>query len=89
MQATSAVPFAAILAGRQHLVARELPWRGLAIGCAAAVGLRFVHAGILDHGGIYFIGATLTGVGVLLVQDWRRQRGRTGHPAGRDEPWTA
>jgi len=41
--ATSALPFAAILAGRQRLVLRELPWIGLAVGVAAALGLYRLH----------------------------------------------
>lgn len=41
--ATSFVPFAAVIAGRQRLVARELPWTGLAAGLVAAVALRHWH----------------------------------------------
>jgi uncharacterized membrane protein len=41
--ATSFVPFAAVVAGRQRLVARELPWAGLAAGLVAAVALRHWH----------------------------------------------
>jgi len=40
---TSAAPFAAIAAGRQRLVPGELPWRGLALGAAGAVGLYLLH----------------------------------------------
>lgn len=40
---TSLVPFAAMLAGRTRLVASELPWYGLAIGAAAAVGAFMLH----------------------------------------------
>jgi len=41
--ATSFVPFAAVVAGRQRLVARELPWAGLAAGLVLAVALRHWH----------------------------------------------
>jgi len=40
---TSAVPFAAIAAGRQRLVPGELPWVGLALGAAGAVALYLLH----------------------------------------------
>jgi len=40
---TSIVPFAAILAGRQRLVARELPIAAVAIGVVATVLLRTYH----------------------------------------------
>lgn len=40
---TSALPFVAILAGRNRLVLAELPWVGLVIGVAAAVGFYWLH----------------------------------------------
>ncbi len=40
---TSIVPFAAIIAGRQRLVARELPIAAIAIGLVATVLLRTYH----------------------------------------------
>jgi uncharacterized membrane protein len=36
-------PFGAILAGRNRLIWRELPWIALAVGAAAAVGLYALH----------------------------------------------
>jgi uncharacterized membrane protein len=43
---TSAIPFAAILAGKQRLVPSELPWITLLIGAAIAYWLRTVHESI-------------------------------------------
>jgi uncharacterized membrane protein len=40
---TSFWPFAAILAGRNRLLWSELPWVGLAIGAAAAIGIYALH----------------------------------------------
>jgi len=40
---TSLLPFAAILTGRTAFVASELPWLGLAVGAAAAVGFYHLH----------------------------------------------
>jgi uncharacterized membrane protein len=44
MAHTSTVPFAAILAGRQSLVVRELPLPGITVGLVLAVVLRAFHA---------------------------------------------
>jgi len=77
---TSAVPFAAILAGRQRLVVRELPWIGLAIGLGLAVVLRSVHAGIFAHGGAWVSGATVGGAALLGIQSWRAMRRRARRP---------
>jgi uncharacterized membrane protein len=40
---TSVIPFAAILAGRQSLVPRELPLPGIAVGLGLALVLRYFH----------------------------------------------
>ena len=40
---TSVIPFAAILAGRQSLVPRELPLSGIAVGLGLAIALRYFH----------------------------------------------
>ena len=40
---TSFWPFAAILAGRNRLIWRELPWIGLLIGAAVAIGIYALH----------------------------------------------
>ena len=41
---TSLLPFAAILRGRTRLVWTELPWAGMAVGIAAAIGFYRLHA---------------------------------------------
>jgi uncharacterized membrane protein len=43
---TSFVPFAAVVTGRQRMVARELPWGGLAAGVLAAIALRHWHGAL-------------------------------------------
>ena len=40
---TSLLPFGAILAGRNRVVASELPWLGLAVGAAAATAIYLLH----------------------------------------------
>jgi uncharacterized membrane protein len=72
--ATSAIPFGAILAGRQRLVLRELPWGHLAAGLVAAVGLRWMHAGILSSGGAWVIAVVVGGAGLLALEAWWRAR---------------
>ncbi len=76
--ATSAVPFGAVLAGRQRLVARELPFGALAVGLGAAVGLRAVHASIFDHHGLWVVLAVVGGAGTLMLAAWRRSRREAG-----------
>jgi len=46
MAETSLVPFAAILAGRQRLVASELPLVPIAVGLVLAVVIRTYHAAL-------------------------------------------
>ena len=72
--ATSTIPFAAILAGRQRLALRELPLRALAGGAVVAVLLRALHDSLLAHGGFWFLSIVLGGAGVQMVQGFRRVR---------------
>ena len=72
--ATSTIPFAAILAGRQRLALRELPLRALAGGAVVAVLLRALHDSLLAHGGFWFLSIVLGGAGVQMVQGFRRGR---------------
>jgi uncharacterized membrane protein len=82
LASTSALPFAAILAGRQRLAWRELPVAAALIGLALAYGLRAVHANLFDHGGSYVIGAVVGGAFAILVGEWRRERRlRASRPA--------
>src|SRR6185503_4404137 len=56
---TSAVPFAAVAAGRQRIVWGEMPWLFLALGVAMAGLLRQVHGHIWDHDGLYVSGTVI------------------------------
>jgi uncharacterized membrane protein len=76
LRVTSALPFAAILAGRQRFVWRDLPGGALAAGIVAAYGLRAVHESILARDGLWVIAVTIGGALVFLVQDRRRERRR-------------
>lgn len=71
---TSAVPFAALVSGRQRIVWRELPLGALAAGLGIALALRAVHDGILAHGGIWVILSVIGGAAVFTWQSWRRAR---------------
>ena len=80
---TSAVPFAAILAGRQRLVLSELPVALPLVGLALAYALRAVHAGVFAHRGAYVIGAVVGGALFILIGEWRRERRtRRAHALG-------
>jgi uncharacterized membrane protein len=72
--ATSTIPFAAILAGRQRLVLRELPLRALGVGVVVAVLLRALHDSLFAYGGFWLLAIVLGGAGVQMVQGWRRGR---------------
>jgi uncharacterized membrane protein len=81
---TSLVPFAAIVAGRQRLVLRELPWAVMAVALVLVALLRRGHAGIFAHGGLWVILTVVGGAAILMVQDlWvarRRARRRAVQP---------
>jgi len=74
LAATSTLPFAAILAGRQRLVWGELPYATLLLGLALAWGLRAVHAHLFDHGGAYVIAVMILGPLLILHSEWRRDQ---------------
>ena len=74
LETTSMLPFAAIIAGRQHIAWRELPVRGLTIALAAAATLRLVHDRILAYDGLLVIAAVIGGAGILgLLSSLRRR----------------
>jgi uncharacterized membrane protein len=73
LEATSALPFAAIAAGRQRLVWHELPLTGLAIGLAAAAALRWAHADLFAHRGAWVVLVTVGGALVILAASARRR----------------
>ena len=74
LAATSMIPFAAILAGRQRLVLRELPWLHLAAGLGLAVGLRAVHGAILSAGGAWVVAAVIGVAVVAGAESWWHAR---------------
>lgn len=76
VEATSALPFAAVLAGRQAVVWSELPFGALPAGFAAAFGLRAVHADILSAGGAWVVAITAALPVALGFEAWRRTRRR-------------
>jgi uncharacterized membrane protein len=81
LAATSALPFAAIAAGRQRLIWRELPYGMLGLGLALAWALRALHARLFDHGGAYVVAALVIGPLLILSAEWRRdQRARRRAP---------
>jgi uncharacterized membrane protein len=43
---TSIVPFGAVVSGRQHLIARELPWAGFVAGIVLALVVRHWHGAL-------------------------------------------
>jgi uncharacterized membrane protein len=86
LAATSGVPFAAILAGRQRFVWGELPWGALALGLAIAIGLRAVHDGIFAQQGVWVIATVVGGAGMLTLASVRRLRRQArAHAASRGD----
>ncbi len=83
LAATSMLPFAAILAGRQRLVWRELPFGSLAVGVAVAVLLRLVHTSLFANEGLWIVLAVVGGAAVASTQTWLRAKrhARRARPA--------
>jgi uncharacterized membrane protein len=79
---TSAVPFLAILAGRQRLVWRELPWVMLALGLGVAVLIGYFHAGILAAYGAPIILAVVGGGWLIELVLYRRETRPASSGAG-------
>jgi uncharacterized membrane protein len=72
---TSAIPFIAILRGRQRLVLREIPWFALALGVGLAFGVRELHERILAWYGAPLIAAVVGGSVVIgAISTWRAPR---------------
>ena len=71
---TSAVPFAAILGGRQPLAIHDLPLGALAVGLATAVVLRVRHAHLLADGGVGIVVSTVGGAALLTAASWWHAR---------------
>lgn len=79
---TSVVPFAAILSGRQRFVPRELPLGAFAAGIGLTVLLRFSHASLFAHDGLWIVVAMVGGGALASVQSLVRSR-RVGALAAR------
>jgi len=86
LASTSFIPFAAIIAGRQSLVLRELPWMGLAASVAVAFALRYVHGAIFAYGGLWVSATAVVGATVLGLQSWHQVRRRGRAVGGRPLP---
>ena len=76
LRETSAVPFAAILSGRQKLVWRELSPGAVPAGIAVTVGLRAIHDGIFAWGGMAFVAVVVAFAGVLGIASAQTARRR-------------
>lgn len=76
LAATSILPFAAIISGRQRLVWKELPLKGFLIGLGLAVMLRAVHDQIFAFGGLLVIASVIATVGFLALVSWIGSRSR-------------
>jgi uncharacterized membrane protein len=74
LAATSLVPFAAIVAGRQRLAWRDVPVAALVVGVAAALALRAAHPSLFARDGLWIVVATVTGAMLATVQAWMRAR---------------
>jgi uncharacterized membrane protein len=74
MAATSTVPFAAIIARRQRMVAGELPLGALGAGAGIGVALRLAHDHLFAWGGLGIVGVVVGGAVLESLQSWRRGR---------------
>jgi len=74
LASTSAVPFAALLSGRQQLGWRELPFGALAAGFGLALALRQGHDALFASHGAWIIGVVLVGALIAGLNARRRSR---------------
>jgi uncharacterized membrane protein len=81
LSATSTIPFAAILSGRQQLIMSDLPVRTLAAGAGLALVLRGLHDHMFAWGGLLFVMAVVGGGWIELLQSVRRSRRQPAMPA--------
>ena len=72
LAATSAVPLAAVVGGRQRLAWRDLPLAALATGIVLAIVLRMVHDRMFAYGGAGVILAVVAGGALASWQAARR-----------------
>ena len=83
LAATSAVPFAAVVAGRQTVAASELPWIALGVGLIVAGLLRWTHESILAREGLWVVVAVVGGAFSIMVRGFWRSRIRASAPFAR------
>ena len=76
---TSGVPFAAILSGRQRIVAGEQPWLAYGVGLLLAFGLRQVHDQLFAFGGLLIVAAVAGGGAWATWSAERAARRRIQH----------
>jgi uncharacterized membrane protein len=81
LEVTSALPFAAIVAGRQRMVGRELPVRHIVAAIVLAIILRAIHGSIFAHSGWPFVAFTVATLGLIGVQPIVRARQRRNERA--------
>lgn len=74
LRKTSAVPFAAIIAGRQRLAWAELPYTTLAICALAAWGLYKLHNSGFAYHAELGVAALFVGPSVMTALSWWRNR---------------
>ena len=83
LAATSGIPFAAIAAGRQRVVWREIRLPILALSVLLVAALRWVHGSIFAAGGAWMMGVIVGGVVLLQVATWARRPPATDAPSDR------
>lgn len=71
---TSAIPFAAIVSGRQRLDRHDLPTGALAVGLAFALALRHWHNALFADGGAWIVAVFTVGGLIAGFNAWRRSR---------------
>jgi uncharacterized membrane protein len=76
---TSIVPFAAIVAGRARMAARDVPLVPLAIGAAGAAAIRWVHPYLFAWDGMAVVVAVVGGAAFFGVTGLVRLAIRRGH----------
>jgi uncharacterized membrane protein len=82
LASTSAVPFAAILSGRQPLAWRELPVVVIGLGLGIAAWLRYAHDRIFDHRGAWVVLVTIGGATAITIAAWLHDRRRADRLPG-------
>lgn len=76
---TSAIPFLAILQGRQVFELHELPWRAMVVGAMSACLLRWMHGtAFADNYGVWLVFATIVALpAAFIIRSWLNQRGHS------------